>query len=86
VVHCGSGSQQPDLEPAGMSDEEREILAVYHKSFNDDDVDYNLIKAIIQFIQSQFKVSADLCGVGVDWDQGDQIGRVFAYRVTVFFG
>jgi hypothetical protein len=55
-VHCGSGVNQPDLEPVGMSDDEIHVLSIYHKSFNDDDVDYNLIKSIINYIQSEYAV------------------------------
>ena len=40
-----------------MTDEERELVAVYHKSFCDDNVDYLLIKSIVDHIQSKFRVN-----------------------------
>ncbi len=39
-----------------MSEEEKEALDVYHAAFNDDDVDYKLIHAIIEYIQTEFTV------------------------------
>ena len=40
-----------------MSKEEVELLSLYHKAFNDDDVDYNLIKAIVEYIQTEYQVN-----------------------------
>ena len=58
MAHCSSASQVgTDVSPIVMSDEERELLAVYHKAFNDDDVDYQLIKSIIDYIQAEYMVS-----------------------------
>jgi hypothetical protein len=57
VVHCSSGSHQPDSDPVVMSKEEVELLSLYHKAFNDDDVDYNLIKAIVEYIQTEYQVN-----------------------------
>ena len=56
MVHCGSGADQPDFEPVGMTEDENRILSTYHQSFNDDGVDYDLIQAIIGHIQSEFEV------------------------------
>ena len=58
IVHCGSGADNPDAgsSTTGMSEDERHLLAIYHNSFNDDEVDHDLIKNIISHIQSEFEV------------------------------
>jgi hypothetical protein len=43
-----------------MNEEEKEALDLYHKAFNDDDVDYKLIRAIIDHIQTEFTVAKSI--------------------------